>query len=168
MKWLSKQEALARLELEHGPACRMCELVRSAEPIVASAHAVAILDRYAARPGHVLVVLRRHEEKIAGLAWPEYEAMHQLAWRLTRAIEATLSPRRIYVAALGSAVPLATSFPHVHLHVIPLSDGGESDRPANVFTWINGMYVFDDDREEQALRASLFAATRSSGRPELP
>jgi histidine triad (HIT) family protein len=166
MKWLPKHEALARLALESRPDCMMCEVARTAEPIVASEHAIAVLDRYAARPGHVLVVLRRHEEQLARLAWHEYEAMHRLAWQLSAALQATLAPRRIYVAALGSAAPLQTSFPHVHLHIIPLADGGELDRPANVFTWTNGMYVFDDEHEERALRARL-AAAAGSGRPEL-
>jgi len=165
MKWLAKPEALASLDHDltghdRVTGCRMCELARDAEPIASTEHATAVLDRYAARPGHVLVLLRRHVERIAALEWREYEAMHRLAWQITNAIEAALAPRRIYVAALGSAVPLATSFPHVHLHIIPLSDGGESDRPANVFTWERGMFVFESEAEEQALRRRLREALR--------
>ena len=160
MKWLPKADALAQLEAERGAGCPMCALVRDCEPIVATEHAIAVLDRYAARPGHVLVVLRRHEERIARLAWPEYEALHRVAWEIAAAIEASLAPNRIYVAALGSAVPLVTSFPHVHLHVIPLADGGDCDRPANVFTWVNGMYVFESAAEERELRARLQTSRR--------
>ena len=158
MQHISKAEALARLAAERGADCGMCDLVRAAPPIAATEHAVAVLDRYAARPGHVMIVLRRHEERIAHLAWPEYESLHQLAWRLCGAIDAVLAPRRIYVAALGSAVPLDTSFPHVHLHLIPLADGGQADRPAEVFTWVNGVYVFGDAAEERDLRDRLTAA----------
>jgi diadenosine tetraphosphate (Ap4A) HIT family hydrolase len=161
MKLLAKADAIARLADERGRGCRMCELAREAEVIASSEHAVAILDRYAARPGHVLVILRRHEERL--LAWPEYEAMHRLAWRVNAALDAVLAPRRIYIAALGSAAPLATSFPHVHLHVIPLADGGELDRPANVFTWVNGVYIFEDAEEERALRDRLRTALASTG-----
>ena len=156
MRRLSKQDALARLGAPAG--CPMCDLARDAPAIAASAHAAALLDRYAARPGHVLVVLRRHEERLAAVRWDEYEAMQRLAWEVCGALEDTLAPRRIYVAALGSAEARATSFPHVHLHVIPLSDGGEADRPASVLTWEHGMYVFEDAAEEQALRARLAAA----------
>lgn len=158
MRWISKPDALAHLAGAPGDGCPMCTLARDASPIAASAHAAAILDRYAARPGHVLVVLRRHEERIAGIAWDEYAAMQRLAWEVSGALEDVLAPRRIYVAALGSAAPRPTSFPHVHLHVIPLADGGELDRPANVFTWERGMYVFEDDAEERALRDRLAAA----------
>ncbi len=166
MKWLPKQDALARLELERGDGCCMCELAQTGEPIVANEAATAILDPYAARPGHVLVVLRRHEEKLAALPLREYRALHDLAWQVAGAIEQVFAPRRIYVAALGSAVAMMTSFPHVHLHLIPLADGGEPDRPANVFTWQHGMYVFEDG-EEPALRARLRAALPLAG-PELP
>ncbi|MBX3161137.1 MAG: HIT domain-containing protein [Deltaproteobacteria bacterium] len=156
---LDKRAALARVAAANdAPACRMCALVRDAEPIAATDEAVAILDAFATRPGHILVLLRRHEERLAHLAWPEYQALQHLAWRTCRALEAALAPRRIYVASLGSAEPLATSFPHVHLHVVPLADGGEADRPASVFTWAHGMYVFESAGEEAALRARLVAA----------
>ncbi len=37
--------------------------------------AIAMLDRFAARPGHVVVVLRRHVEAIAELPFAEYAAV---------------------------------------------------------------------------------------------
>ncbi len=159
MKRLPKEAALADAQARgQGGGCLGCELVRDAEPLATSEHAVVVLDRYAARPGHVLVLLRRHEENLAALPWPEYADLQHLAWKTCRALDQVLAPRRIYVAALGSAERLATSFPHLHLHVIPLSDGGESDRPAGVLTWAFGMYVFEDADEEASLRQRLQAA----------
>jgi diadenosine tetraphosphate (Ap4A) HIT family hydrolase len=152
MKWLSKDDALATARTS---ACIPCELARSGDAIARTEHAVAVLDRYACRPGHVLVVLRRHVENIAALPWEEYSALHHLAWRIAGAIDRELAPRRIYIAALGSAEPLAVSFPHVHLHVVPLADGGDADRPASVFTWNHGMYVFEDAAEEVTFRDRL-------------
>jgi histidine triad (HIT) family protein len=156
VKRLPKDEILARLA--SGRGCVMCELTRDAPAIAANEHAVAVLDRFASRPGHVLVILRRHAEHVAALPYADYEGMHRLAWEISRTLDRVLAPRRIYVAALGSAQPLATSFPHVHLHVVPLADGGEADRPAEVFTWAHGMYVFDSDDEERELVAKLRAA----------
>jgi len=153
VRWLPKQAALDALGEQRG-GCPMCGL-GELEPIVACERAYAVLDRYACRVGHALVVLRRHEERIEQLPYADYEAMHRLAWQVAGALERVLGPARIYIAALGSAVPLATSFPHVHLHVIPLADGGEVDRPANVLTWANGMYVFESADEECALRERL-------------
>jgi len=157
MKRIPKAEALARIAGE-GPGCTMCRLVREGDAIAESAHAVAVLDRYASRPGHVLVVLRTHEERVAAVAWEVYADLQRLAWELACALDDELAPRRIYVAALGSAAQLATSFPHVHFHLVPLDDGGDADRPASVFTWEHGMYVFDTSDEERALRDRLRAA----------
>jgi diadenosine tetraphosphate (Ap4A) HIT family hydrolase len=158
MRRVSKEAALAMIGDAPATACRMCDLVRAAEAIAATDQAVAVLDPYASRPGHVLVVLRRHEERITALVWDEYAALQRLAYEMCHAVERVLAPRRIYVAALGSADPLPTSFPHVHLHVVPLTDGGDADRPASVFTWANGMYVFDGPDEERALCERLRAA----------
>jgi diadenosine tetraphosphate (Ap4A) HIT family hydrolase len=170
MKWLSKEAAITvatRSSIDPRP-CVPCELARAADPIIASERAVAILDRYACRPGHVLVVLRRHAENIAALDWNEYSELHHLAWQVAGALDRVLAPRRIYIAALGSAEPLAVSFPHVHLHVVPLADGGEADRPANVFTWNQGMYVFESPAEETSLRDRLRSAIADLPPPAPP
>ena len=105
--------------------------------------AVAMLDRFATRRGHVVVVLRRHAEAIAELPWEEYAAVQRLAWEASRALTTALAPVRVYVAALGATRRIATSFPHHHVHVIPLMDGGEIDRPASVLTWANGVHVYE-------------------------
>ncbi len=157
MKRVGKPELLAEIGAPTG--CMMCELVRGV-PVAESAHAVAVLDRYASRPGHVLVVTRRHEERIAKLTAAEHADMFRLVHEVCHAIEAVFEPRRIYVAALGSAEPLAVSCPHVHVHCVPLVDGGDADRPAEVFTWAQGMYVFESADEERALRERLRAALR--------
>ena len=158
MRHLPKAEALAAIANEPRAGCRMCALASDPEPIAASEHAVVVPDRYASRPGHVLVVARRHEERVAALAWDEYASIQRLVWDACRALEATFAPRRIYVAALGAADAIATSFPHFHVHVVPLADGGDVDRPANVFTWGTGVYVFESADEERALRDRLRAA----------
>ena len=155
MKHLPKAEALAAIAAEASAGCRMCEFVREQDPIATTEHAVALLDRYASRPGHVLVVARRHEESVAALAWEEYAAIQKLVWNMCRAMEHAFAPRRIYVAALGSADAIETSFPHLHIHLVPLANGGEVDRPANVFTWTNGIYVFESRDEERTMRDQL-------------
>lgn len=152
MRHLSKAEALALVAAEAGEiearfsGCALCAQV--AEPpagglLASNGAAIALLSRFATRPGHVVVVLRRHVESVALLPWEEYAAAQRLAWEAARALTEALAPSRVYVASLGSARPIATSFPHHHVHVIPLSDGGEMDRPASVLTWQNGMHVFE-------------------------
>ena len=146
---LTKEQALraiareARALPERFSGCALCGLVhghpRDTMPLAESRHAVALLSRYALRQGHVLVVLRRHIERWSDLAWPAYRDMQKLAWEASRALESTLQPVRVFVAALGSRTPLPMTFPHHHLHVVPIFEGDASDRPAKVFTWSSGV-----------------------------
>lgn len=167
MKRLSKIEATALLarEAEVLPArfegCVMCAVAagfpEDIEVLASRPGAVAVLDRFATRRGHALVVLRRHEESIAALPWEEYAEVQRLAWETARAMERTLRPVRVFVAALGSARRLPMSFPHYHVHVIPLFDGDARDRPAAVLTWSEGVSVYDEG-EASALAGELRGA----------
>jgi diadenosine tetraphosphate (Ap4A) HIT family hydrolase len=94
--------------------------------------------------------------------WSEYVEVQRLAWEAARAMDRVLSPKRVFVAALGSAKPLPISFPHHHVHVIPLYDGGELDRPSEVLTWRNGVTLYTPE-ETAELGAALRAAWGDAG-----
>lgn len=163
MRKIDKQEALQGLR---EGVCAMCAL-HDAHPhsglaIAENEHAIATLDAFAARPGHALIVLRRHEERITRLPWAEYGAMQQLAHEVARAIEEILGARRMWIAALGSPDALVASFPHVHLHVLPIVVGGEDSRPAKVLSWSEGVWVFEPG-EGEALAARVRRALAQSG-----
>lgn len=153
---ISKAEALSLVAAEAAhlearfSGCALCASVAAcsegrdgAVVLAENAAAIATLDRFAARPGHVVVVLRRHAESLAELPWEEYSAVQRLAWEASVALQRLLAPVRIYVASLGAARRIHTSFPHHHVHVIPLGPGGESDRPADVLTWSHGVHVYE-------------------------
>lgn len=176
MRRISKAEALALVGEdaaaidERFAGCAMCAVIGASATspgrravLAENEAAVAMLDRFAARPGHTVVVLRRHVESVAELPWDEYAAVQRLAWEASRALTAALSPVRVYVAALGATRRIATSFPHHHVHVIPLSDGGESDRPAQVLTWSNGVHVYEPG--ERAAWAERIRAAWPCGAP---
>ena len=156
MRRISKTEALDLVAAEAAEiearfaGCAMCAVSAAPRGLLASnAAAVAVLDRFAARPGHVVVVLRRHVESLASLPWDEYAAVQRLAWEAAQALTRALAPRRLYVAALGSASRIAISFPHHHVHVLPLAGGGEEDRPAEVLTWRHGIHVYEAGEFEE-------------------
>lgn len=167
MIWIDKQEALARAaaERERLPeahaSCVMCALgdgfPPEAERLAESSRAVCVLDRFAARPGHVLVVLRRHVEQVASLSWDEYADVQRLSWEAARALDRAFSPRRIFVASLGAAKARVNSFPHHHVHVIPVDAGDERDRPASVLSWEHGVFVFGEG-EARAMADAIRAA----------
>jgi diadenosine tetraphosphate (Ap4A) HIT family hydrolase len=149
---IERAEAMAIIarEAEALPArfqgCVMCALAAGHPPdlevLAERPGAVAVLDRLATRRGHVLVVLRRHAERIGEMPWSEYADVQRLAWEAACTLERALLPRRVFVAALGSATRLPMSFPHHHVHVLPLFDGGEGDRPSEVLTWRHGVWLY--------------------------
>jgi diadenosine tetraphosphate (Ap4A) HIT family hydrolase len=148
------QEEVARLPVS-ARGCPFCGLVESGALRVAeNSEAVVMLDAYPRRRGHLLVILRRHVEDAAALPWSSWMAMQRLAWEALQVLEPALSPRRVYVAALGSPSALPTSFPHLHIHLIPLHHGDERDRPANVFTFEGGVLRYRPG-DGEALAAHL-------------
>lgn len=170
MRRIPKSEVTALIEaMSHTwpNGCAVCAMVSpvtgghggraGCELVAENDHAVCVLDRFASRRGHLVIAHRKHVESIAALSWLEYAGMQELAFHGCRALETTLRPARTFVASLGSAQPRGISFPHTHVHVIPLPDGDERDRPAAVFTWSNGVYVYEDD-EARDLASSLRAA----------
>jgi len=58
------------------------------------------------------------------------------------------------------------SFPHFHIHVLPVYDTDERARPAHVFSWSAGVLVYEDD-EAHALSERLREAWER-GRPTRP
>jgi diadenosine tetraphosphate (Ap4A) HIT family hydrolase len=119
-------------------------------------------DRLGTRRAHLLVILRRHVESIGSMPWSEYAEVQRLCWEAARAIERALQPKRVFIAALGSARQLTMSFPHHHVHVVPLFDGGVTDRPAEVLTWRHGVLLYTPE-EARELGAMLRGAWEDGG-----
>ena len=137
--------------------CVMCSLAHGEEDglvVHRTENAVVVLDRFASSRGHLLVVLNDHHEDLMQLEWPLYQAVQRLAWEATRALQAVLAPRRIYVAALGSPAQIAKSYPHLHLHVVPIFETGDAARPARVFSWTQGVWIYEA-HEARTLAAQL-------------
>jgi diadenosine tetraphosphate (Ap4A) HIT family hydrolase len=141
--------------------CVMCALVRrsreSPELLAESAAGVVMLDRFGSRPGHAIVIARGHVEDTTALGWPVYAELQRLAYQACTALERTLAPARTFVAVLGASAQLPMSFPHFHVHVLPVYDTDERARPAHVFSWSAGVLVYDDD-EARELATRLRAA----------
>ena len=164
---VEKPEALELLEKDRREllggtdGCVMCALVARArargEELASSGHGVALLDRFGSRVGHVLVVSKSHLEDTSDLGWPVYADLQRLAYDACTALRRTLEPARIFVAVLGASAQLPMSFPHFHIHVLPVYDTDERARPANVFSWSSGVLVYEDD-EARALSARLRGA----------
>jgi histidine triad (HIT) family protein len=155
---VSKEVALAQLEqhkrklLADGGGCVMCAL-SSAEaelPFVAqNRHAVVLLDRFACRYGHLLVIPRVHVEHLSQLPWEVFLDVQRLTFEAAQAIDACLKPARVFTATLGATVELPMTYSHYHMHVIPVFETDERARPARVLSWSEGVVVYEDDEARE-------------------
>jgi diadenosine tetraphosphate (Ap4A) HIT family hydrolase len=165
MARLEKDQALAELAQEAELAaafggCVMCRLANALNAhnfVAESEHGVVVLDGFAATRGHLLVIAKNHVERAASLDWSVYADLQKLVWQANRVVEAELRPERVYVAALGASRTLPMSFPHHHVHVIPVYETGDKARPAHVFSWSSGVERYARE-EAVALSAQLRGA----------
>ena len=153
MQVVSKGAALAQLARHReqlfatGASCVMCALAAGHAdlPFVAeSEHAVVLLDRFACRYGHLLVIPRVHVERLSRLSWDIFVQVQKLTFEAARAVDACFEPARVCTASLGAAVELPMTYSHYHMHVIPVSETDERARPARVLSWSEGVVVYDD------------------------
>ena len=132
--------------------CVMCALVTLVERdptrpelLAENEHGVALLDRFGSTRGHVLVISREHLLDTSELPWPVYSELQQLNYQACCALRRAFQPARIFSAILGASAELPMSFPHFHIHALPVYDRDERARPAHLFSWSSGVLVYDDD-----------------------
>jgi diadenosine tetraphosphate (Ap4A) HIT family hydrolase len=167
---VSKEVALALLAehkqslLAHGGGCVMCALARTGGDgcVAQSHHAVVMLDRFACRYGHLMVIPRTHVERMSELDWEVFIDVQRLVFEAARAVEACFKPARVFTATLGAAAELPQTYSHYHVHVIPVSDTDERARPARVLSWSEGVVVYPDEEAAQMCR-QLVASWPHSG-----
>lgn len=174
---LDKDAALERLSRErHASAsfggCTMCRLaspLNAHDWIAESQHGVVVLDGYGATVGHLLVIAKRHVERNSELTWNVFSDLQHLVWRGTRMLDDELRPARVYTATLGASQQLPMSFPHHHVHIVPVYESDERARPANVFSWSAGVVCYSPEQARQ-LGARLRGAwnARSDCDAQLP
>ncbi|MCA9654730.1 MAG: HIT family protein [Myxococcales bacterium] len=152
---ISRAEALTRIREEGGrPECLMCAIAaRRCGPVHAvheDERMLVMLPRYVRRWGHLLVMPKAHVvsyDEVEPAQW--LEASH-LALVAARVIERVQRPRRCYVASTGSSAgELTQTSRHLHLHVIPLYE--PDDKPTDIFSWSEGVFVAEP-AEWEALR----------------
>jgi diadenosine tetraphosphate (Ap4A) HIT family hydrolase len=151
MQVVAKPEALALLAAykQRLPPfeCLLCALASrgpTPDAIVSDVHGIVLLNRFAQRRGHLMVLPRRHVEHVRALDWSSYAALQRLAYDASIALDRVLTPVRVWNAVLGSPAPLPASYSHVHIHVVPIYETDERARPARVFSWSEGVTVYDD------------------------
>lgn len=66
--------------------------------------------------GHTLVIPKKEVDKIFDLDESEYTALMQFSYKIAKAIEKSVSCKRVGIAVIGLEVP------HAHVHLIPLNE----------------------------------------------
>jgi diadenosine tetraphosphate (Ap4A) HIT family hydrolase len=152
---ISRADALERIRSERRDApCLMCAIRdRAAGPtfvVHEDARQLVILPRYVRRWGQVMVMPKTHATSFLDVEDAMWSETNALALRAARTVERVLEPRRCYVASTGSSAgEITQSSTHLHVHVIPLH--GADDRPADIFSWTDGVYVADLDEWDELL-----------------
>lgn len=98
------------------PFCRIAADPAAPNILLQSELAVAFLDIRPIRPGHALVVPRRHEADFWSLTRDEQNEMMALANQLAEAQRTLFNPPKVGLMAAGFEIA------HAHLHVLPLFD----------------------------------------------
>jgi diadenosine tetraphosphate (Ap4A) HIT family hydrolase len=162
MRRVDKETALQLVHATLEGACAMCDLAaRRMNPelyVFESDCAVVTLDRFASLHGHLLVVWKRHAERVTDLSTDEYLAFQHTVHEAACLVQRVLNPKRVFIAMLGSSADVGLSMPHVHAHVVPVCVEDESTRPGKVFSWSHGVYLYDGG-EGEALAQRLRDAT---------
>ena len=153
---IARADALERIQKERGDAvCLMCAIRdRAAGPVYAisedETHLV-ILPRYVRRWGQVMVIPKKHTTTFAEVDEADWLVTNALVLRAARAAEKVMRPRRCYLASTGSSAgELVQSSTHLHVHVIPLHE--PDDKPADIFSWTNGVLVAEESEWNDLLR----------------
>ena len=78
----------------------------------------AINDAYPVKPGHLLIISKRHAENIFELTTEEFTALHDMLQQAKTYLEREYKPDGFNIGANTGSVA-GQSIKHFHLHVIP-------------------------------------------------
>ena len=159
MRTVGKEEALELLAINRrelfgdGEGCVMCALATLQPPrpefIAESEHGIVVFDRFGTTKGHLLVISKQHLLDTADLPWPLYLELQRLSYDACCALRRAFGPARIFSAVLGASGGLPMSFPHFHIHALPVYETDERARPAHVFSWTAGVLVYEGDEVQR-------------------
>jgi histidine triad (HIT) family protein len=108
------------------PPCIFCEITAgraAASVVLEEERALAFLDIHPFRPGHLLVVPRRHAVRIDELDGETADGLWRAARRLAAALRASELPCDDVHFLINDGPAASQSVPHVHLHVVPRRRG---------------------------------------------
>ena len=104
------------------PSCIFCRISAGESPasvVYEDAECMAFMDLYPIRPGHLLVMPRRHAVHLRDLSAPEQARLFALAMRVLAALRASgLAPDAANLL-VNDGPEAGQHVPHVHIHLVP-------------------------------------------------
>lgn len=103
--------------------CIFCQLIANEIPsytVYEDDNTRAFLDIYGATDGHVLVVYKRHEEKLTGYKREEITALFSTVQKIAQAVEKAFDTT---ILSIGINHGEPKGVHHTHVHVMPRFEG---------------------------------------------
>ena len=92
---------------------------------------LAFLDNNPVKPGHTLLIPKKHTDYIFDLSDDEYCELMLTAKKVAKLLKSKLHPKRVGIAVEGFGVS------HVHVHLVPIDKGYELN-PSNAKPAVKG------------------------------
>ena len=102
--------------------CVFCKIITGEIPAVKiyeNQKVTAFLDNNPVKPGHVLVVPKKHEDYVFDMDDKEYTDLMLESKKIAKILKNKLQPKKVGLVVEGFGVP------HVHVHLIPINKGNE-------------------------------------------
>jgi diadenosine tetraphosphate (Ap4A) HIT family hydrolase len=142
---ITRQAAMDEISrtITHGE-CLACWILNSNAKYVLhkGKYITVVLSEYPRTWGQTMILLNSHKESVSEIRQEEWSELMENIRKSTIMLEKTLSPLRCYIASLGSPENLPNTCPHVHFNVLPIYN--IEDKPADIFTWKDGLYAADE------------------------
>ena len=120
--------------MKHCIFCAIAAREAEASLIYEDALCLAFMDLFPMRPGHVLVVNKRHAQYVHQLTAAERAHLVETANRIGRALRhSPLQPAALHFN-INDGKAAHQTVPHVHLHVLPRYDG-------DVAAFVGGIFI---------------------------
>lgn len=103
-------------------ACIFCEIVAGRAPasrVYEDDEYLAFMDIYPWRPGHLLIIPKRHEQYVGALSDELAHGLFALGHRLAAAVRRSALDCDDLHFVLNDGRAANQSVPHVHLHILP-------------------------------------------------
>ena len=101
--------------------CIFCRVVNGEIPssiLVHTQHSMALLDAFPLARGHVLVITKKHHQKIQNMTLDENADLFALVHKMMSKVDAITGATLV---AIHNGKGAGQEIPHVHVHLVPRS-----------------------------------------------